>query len=142
MDARVIADPSLTLHELVDFEHGWVNRRIFWDDAIYQLELERLFARAWLFVAHESQIARPGDFLTTYMGQDNVIVARHTDGSVRVFLNSCPHRGNRICFADRGHARRFTCNYHGWAFGSDGALLGMHEESHYQGWIDKSAGGC
>ena len=141
MDARVAADAADALSDLVDFRNGSVNRRIFWDEDIYQLELERLFARSWLFVAHESQIPRPGDFLTTYMGQDNVIVARHTDGSIRVFLNSCPHRGNRICFADRGHARRFTCNYHGWSFASDGALLGMHEESHYEGWIDKSEWG-
>ncbi|MGK2941744.1 MAG: aromatic ring-hydroxylating dioxygenase subunit alpha [Immundisolibacter sp.] len=141
MDARTTTLGALDLREMVDLKNGWLDRRIFWDDAIYQLELERLFARSWLFVAHESQIARPGDFLTTYMGQDNVIVARHTDGSVRVFLNSCTHRGNRICFADRGQARRFTCNYHGWAFGTDGALLGMHEEDHYQGWIDKAACG-
>ena len=137
MDARTRPSVIDTLDGLVDFDQGWINRRIFWDEEIYQLELERLFARAWLFVAHESQIPKPGDFLTTYMGQDNVIVSRHSDQRVHVFLNSCPHRGNRICFADRGTARRFTCNYHGWAFGTDGSLLGMHEEEHYEGWIDK-----
>lgn len=122
---------------LIDTREGWVDRRIFWDEAIYQQELDRVFARAWLFVAHESELPNAGDFLTTYMGQDSVIVARHSDGRIRVFTNSCTHRGNRICFADAGHARQFTCNYHGWSFGTDGALFGMHEEAHYAGWLDK-----
>lgn len=131
----------MDLHELVNVKEGWLDRRIFWDQEIYNLELERLFARSWLFVAHESQIPKRGDFVTTYMGQDNVVVARHSDGGIRVFLNSCVHRGNRICFADRGQTRSFVCNYHGWAYGTDGKLLGMHEDSHYEGWIDKSKWG-
>ncbi|MGE0810594.1 MAG: aromatic ring-hydroxylating dioxygenase subunit alpha [Immundisolibacter sp.] len=127
----------MDVNGLIDTGEGWVDRRIFWDEAIYQQELDRVFARAWLFVAHESELPKSGDFLTTYMGQDSVIVARHTDGRIRVFTNSCTHRGNRICFADAGHARQFTCNYHGWSFGTDGALLGMHEEAHYAGWLNK-----
>ena len=137
MDARVRDRDISRIQDLISLDEGWLDRRIFWEESIYQLELERLFARAWLFVAHESQIPEPGDFLTTYMGQDNVIVARHSDGSVRVFTNSCTHRGNRICFADRGNARQFVCNYHGWAYGTDGSLLGMHEQDHYDGWIDR-----
>ena len=120
------------LESLVDTENGLIDRRIFWDEAIYQLELEKIFARCWLFVAHESQIANPGDFLTTYMGQDAVIVSRGRDGKVGVFLNSCPHRGNRVCYAEAGNTRRFTCNYHGWSFGNDGRLLGMPAEELYE----------
>ena len=129
------------LKGMIDFKSGHVDRRIFWEDWIYQLELEKLFAKSWLFVAHESQVKNTGDFITTYMGQDNVIVTRHKDGAIHVFTNSCTHRGNRICFADRGKARQFTCNYHGWAFGTNGDLLGMHEEEHYKGHIDKSKNG-
>ena len=120
------------LSGLVDTAVGAVDRRIFWDDDIYQLELERIFARCWLFVAHESQIARIGDFVTTYMGEDPVIVARARDSSVNVFLNSCTHRGNRVCFAEAGSARAFTCNYHGWSFGLNGDLLGVHDEHLYE----------
>ena len=135
------SNPISELQDMVNLQDGQLDRRIFWEEWIYQLELERLFARSWLFVAHESQIPKPGDFLTTYMGQDNVIVARHKSGAVHVFTNSCTHRGNRICFADRGNSRQFNCNYHGWAFGTDGSLMGMHEEDHYEGWIDKSKWG-
>ncbi|WP_226948842.1 SRPBCC family protein [Rhizorhabdus wittichii] len=94
--------------------------------------MERVFARSWLFVAHESQIDTPASFITTYMGEDSVIVARAGDGRINVFLNSCPHRGNRVCFADSGQGRQFTCNYHGWAFGLDGALKKMPKIGLYK----------
>jgi len=120
-----------TAADWVDWEVGTVDRRIFWDQAIYERELERVFARSWLFVAHESQVQAPGSFVTTYMGEDSVIVARDDDG-IAVFLNSCPHRGNRVCFADSGQARQFTCNYHGWTFGLDGALKRMPKVGLYK----------
>ena len=117
---------------MVDAELGTVERRIFWDNDIYQMELERIFARSWLFVGHESQIPDAGDFLTTYMGEDSVIVARGDAGEINVFLNSCPHRGNRVCFADSGQSRSFTCNYHGWAFGLNGDLKKMPKMGLYK----------
>ena len=120
------------LRSLIDLRRGVIDRRIFWDQGIYELELERVFARCWLFVAHESQVAAPGDFVTTYMGEDGVIVARGEDGEVHVFLNSCTHRGNKVSYAEAGNKRRFTCNYHGWSFGTDGALVGMPGEEYYR----------
>jgi ethylbenzene dioxygenase alpha subunit len=116
----------------VNNEEGWVDRSIYWDPDLYALELERIFARCWLFLAHESQIPRPGDFLTTWMGQDRVIVTRKRDGSIGAFLNSCPHRGNVVCHAEAGNARGFVCNYHGWSFGLDGSLVGMHEADAFE----------
>lgn len=110
---------------LIRPDRSQVDRRIFWDDEIYQAELRQIFARAWLFLAHESQIPGPGDFVRTTMGEDDVIVVRQRDRSVNAFLNACPHRGNRVCMVDAGHkARGFICNYHGWSFGLDGRLRG------------------
>lgn len=123
---------NVRAQDLVDWDFGTVERRIFWDSAIYERELERIFARSWLFVAHESQVEAPGSFVTTYMGEDSVIVARADSGAINVFLNSCPHRGNRVCFADSGQGRQFTCNYHGWAFGLDGALKKMPKMGIYK----------
>src|SRR5258708_11036404 len=102
---------------LVDLKEGTVSRLVYSDPTIYQLELERIFARCWLFLAHESQIPSPGDFVATYMGEDAVLVVRQDDGSIGAFVNSCQHRGNRVCYADSGNLKAFTCNFHGWTYG-------------------------
>lgn len=134
--------PLADLDRLCDMQEGRMAGKIFWDSGIYEQELEKIFARCWLFVAHESQIPSPGDYVATTMGEDEVLVVRQKDQSIKVLINACPHRGNKVCFAEAGNARGFICNYHGWAFGPDGALRGMHESGVYeQSGFDKSRQG-
>lgn len=110
---------------LVDHEQGLVDRSIFVDQEVFEQELERIFARCWLFLGHESQVPNPGDFILGYMGADPVIVTRDRDGKLHALLNMCRHRGNRVCRADRGNASSFMCTYHGWTYDNAGKLVSV-----------------
>jgi 3-phenylpropionate/trans-cinnamate dioxygenase alpha subunit len=128
--------------ELVSLERGEVDRRIYSDDEIFELEMERIFARAWLFLCHETQIPEPGDFFQSVMGRDNVLVVRQKDGTVRAHLNTCAHRGNAVCRAEEGNAKSFLCTYHGWSYGIDGTLKGVPGfKTFYDGELTKSEHG-
>ncbi|SNQ45862.1 3-phenylpropionate dioxygenase, large (alpha) subunit [Frankia canadensis] len=113
------------LADKVQWEKGLISPEIFIDEKVYREELGRLFGRAWLFLAHDSMIPKPGDFFNTYMGGDPVIVARQKDGSVRAYLNACRHRGMKVCRAEDGNARNFMCTYHGWAYDISGELINV-----------------
>ena len=112
-------------HALADVERGWIDRRVYYDEAVYARELERVFARCWLLLGHECQVPNANDFFTSYLGQDPVIVTRDEHGALHCFLNMCRHRGNRVCRADSGNARSFLCSFHGWSYASDGSLDGV-----------------
>lgn len=132
-------DDPFDLDHRVDMGSGTLHPAIYTSEAIYQRELEAVFARAWLFLCHESQIAEPGDYFLTYMGEDPVIVTRQADGAIKVFLNQCRHRSMRLCNLDSGNTRRFTCPYHGWTYNADGRLLAVpHEKEAYRDGLDKA----
>lgn len=102
-----------------------VHDRVYTDPAIFELEMARLWGRAWIFVGHDSQIPTPGDFITTRMGREPVIVTRARDGAIHVLFNRCSHRGTRVCNEASGRAARFRCPYHGWTYAADGRLVGV-----------------
>jgi PAH dioxygenase large subunit len=127
------------LATIVRPEQGLVSRRIFADPEVYALELERIFGRAWFFLGHDSEIPQPGDAVTRVCGVDPVVLVRDDEGVVRAFLNSCRHRGMRVCRTDRENLRFLRCPYHGWVYRNNGELLSASCENHYgEGELDKA----
>ena len=120
-------------YDVIDSERGLLDRKIYVNSDIYQDELEQIFGRAWLNIAHESLVENPNDFFLSYMGEDPVIVTRDSKGKLHVFLNMCRHRGNRVVRADDGNAKNFMCTYHGWTFSNEGKLVSVPglQEAYY-----------
>ncbi|HEY0295989.1 MAG TPA: Rieske 2Fe-2S domain-containing protein, partial [Bordetella sp.] len=137
------------IDKLVRADEGLVSRSIFVDDTVFKLEMERIFSRAWLFVGHESLVPKPDDYFVSRMGGESVILTRDRQGQIQVLLNSCTHRGMKLCRYDQGNNRTFTCPYHGWSFSTDGklaeqpgALVGVPgHATHYKGELDKAQWG-
>src|SRR5271156_6238061 len=138
--ARVgpILSDGTPLRDLIDLDKHEVSMRVFHDPEIYRLELNRIFGRAWIFLAHESEIPEVGDFVTRTIGEDPVIVTRTSDGEIAILLNVCSHRGMPVCRVDAGNAATFKCPYHGWAYEGTGRLLGAPFEREMYGDWDKS----
>ncbi len=114
---------SAALHDLVRPDR--VHRRVYTDPAIFELEMERIFGRAWSYVGHESQVPNPGDFYATRIGRERVVMSRHSDGAVYVLHNRCGHRGSAVVNEERGNAEQFRCCYHGWTYHTDGRLASV-----------------
>ena len=111
--------------ELIAADGSGVDRSLFVDEAIYRLEQERIFARAWLYVGHATQLPENGSFLSTTMGEDAVIIVRDKTGRLRGYLNSCSHRGAKVCRVDAGTTATFRCPYHAWSYNTEGELIGV-----------------
>jgi PAH dioxygenase large subunit len=104
---------------------SWVNRAAFGDPEVLKRERERVFRKSWLFLGHESEIPKTGDYVTRHLAGEPVIVVRDKAGDVRVLLNTCRHRGAMLCHADMGNVPVFYCSYHGWTYDLDGDLRGV-----------------
>jgi len=133
----------MTTAATLDVPHVWPGASLarvpYWvyqDETNYRAELRRIFeGPAWNYVCLESDVATPGDYRTTFVGEMPVIVVRDRDGTIRAFENRCAHRGALIALDDAGSARRFQCVYHAWSYDLEGNLVGVAFEkgSHGRG---------
>lgn len=117
-----------------------VHKRVYTDPEIFALEMERIYGQAWIYVGHESQVKNPGDYHTTRIGDQDVIMTRGTDGKVNVVYNRCPHKGSQLVAKGDGNVGKFfRCPYHAWTFKLDGSLLAVPLRNGMEGTnFDKS----
>jgi p-cumate 2,3-dioxygenase alpha subunit len=115
-----------------------VHRSVMTSPEIFQLERERIFGRSWLYVGHESELPKPGDFRRRVVAGRPLFMIRGRDGNVRIFINSCLHRGALVCRQDSGNSSNFVCFYHGWAYDDAGKLIGVPDPDGYAEDFKKS----
>lgn len=137
-----VAENAETATAWFDAERGVLDKWVFVDEEVYRVEQERVFGLTWQYLCHVSQIREVNDYVTGFMGEDPVITVRDNEGQIRSFLNSCRHRGAKVCLTDRGNARVFQCKYHNWAYANSGELVGVPLfDSAYFRELDKSQWG-
>jgi phenylpropionate dioxygenase-like ring-hydroxylating dioxygenase large terminal subunit len=107
--------------------------RAFTSPAVYEAELDRVFARSWVHVADVTELARPGDFVAAAIGATPVVVVRGQDGAVRTFLNACRHRGTTLAEGRGNCGRSLDCPYHAWSYATDGRLIGVPDREEFAG---------
>src|SRR3954469_12220376 len=106
-----------------------VHRDVYADQELFDLEMKYIFERTWNFLALESQLPRPNDFITTWIERVPILVTRDATGAVRAFLNVCRHKGALVCRNEAGNAKRHTCPYHGWVYSAAGKNLDIKDLS-------------
>jgi phenylpropionate dioxygenase-like ring-hydroxylating dioxygenase large terminal subunit len=108
-----------------------VHGSVYTSPELFRREMDTIFKKGWVYVVHESEVSEPGDYLTRSIGSEPVVVVRGKDGVVRVLLNRCTHRANKLCNAEQGNANSFRCPYHGWTFRNTGELQGVPMREGY-----------
>jgi phenylpropionate dioxygenase-like ring-hydroxylating dioxygenase large terminal subunit len=112
----------------------------FTDPQLAKEERDQVFGRVPSIVAHSSELAAPGDFMTLQMPRNNVLIVRQKDGGVRTFVNLCRHRGALLEEQERGRCRIFSCAYHRWSYDPDGSLRAITRDSTF-GEVDRAEHG-
>lgn len=129
MDTTISTNPTAMVEERpVEFR---VRTAAYRGPEIFEAEMDHIFYKSWVYLCHESEVEKPGDFKSTQIGTRPVIVAKDRDGKVYASLNACPHRGATVCREEKGNTRAFVCPYHGWSFRPSGALIGIPDEARY-----------
>lgn len=129
---RRYRDDSAALLSLV--EEDRVHRDLYIDPEVFQLEMERLWSRTWIYVGHTSQVPQAGDFITVDIAAKPLILVRQADGSVRVLMNRCAHKGTKLVYDFAGNTgKTLRCPYHAWTYRLDGTLLNIPLKQGYDG---------
>lgn len=133
LDERFPRVTELVRNAKSDMANAVYPARMFSDPEVWEVEKERIFGKAWIYMAHVSELREKGDYVIRNVGDSPFIVCRDKDGEIRAYLNACTHRGAQLCRASRGNARLFRCPYHGWTFENTGKLRGVPVKSEAYG---------
>lgn len=116
---------SLDINSLLKLEEGLVHSDVYTSADIFEMEMEKIFHRGWVYVGHESEIPQNGDYVLRWIGRQSVIMNRDSHGKVHLFMNRCRHRANSVCQFEQGNSSYFRCAYHGWTYKNSGELVGL-----------------
>lgn len=108
-----------------------VNRNAMVDPEVFAQERDKIFNHSWLYIGHETELAKKNDYKTRRVAGRPLIFARDASGQIQVWINSCPHRGAMLCREDSANARFLTCFYHGWSFSTAGEMVSMPGDEAY-----------
>lgn len=114
-----------------------VHGSLYYDEAIFKEELDKIWYRQWVFIGHESMVPNPGDYRTERIGLQPIIIVRDSQHRVRVYYNRCRHRANTLCEQRQGNSMTLMCCYHGWTYSIDGQLQGVPFIEDYGPDFDK-----
>ena len=109
---------------------------MFTEPDLFELEMELIFEKCWIYACHESEISNPHDFVTMQAGRQPMIITRDGTGSLNGIINACAHRGTTLTRVSRGHQSTFTCPFHAWTYKSDGRLIKVKAGSEYPEGFD------
>ena len=113
-------------------EPDCVHRDVYTDPEVFQLEMERLWSRTWIYVGHASQVPEAGDYLTADIAAKPVIMMRQADGGIRVLMNRCAHKGTKVLGGVSGNTgKAIRCPYHAWTYRLDGSLAMIQGDNFF-----------
>ena len=102
-------------------------RDFYTEHAIFALDMELIFYKEWLFIGHTCELPGTGSYFTVQVGTYPIVLVRGSYGVIRAFINSCRHRGARVCPASHGTTQKLVCPYHQWTYGLDGRLFAARQ---------------
>jgi len=144
--------PSKSLAQWQDYIRGCLDfrpaegvyriaRDMFTEPELFDLEMELIFEKQWIYACHESEIPNPNDFITLRAGRQPMIVTRDAGGQLNALVNACQHRGATLTRVCKGNQSTFTCPFHAWCYKSDGRLVKVKAPGEYPADFDKASRG-
>nr|WP_312971642.1 anthranilate 1,2-dioxygenase large subunit [Pseudomonas sp.] len=144
--------PTRSVDQWKDFINGCLDfrpgegvfriaRDMFTEPELFDLEMELIFEKNWIYACHESEIANQHDFLTMRAGRQPMIITRDGEGRLHALINACQHRGTTLTRVMKGNQSTFTCPFHAWCYKSDGRLVKVKAPGEYPEGFDKATRG-